>query len=181
MFILEKLDFLINYLLNENNEIKISKLPSKLQDKRNLWRSLCNIRKAETISEEYLSVEKDYLSEELNNRKIVKAKDLKSITDTTIKSNLDNINKICLWKGDITTLQIDCIVNAANSQGLGCFIPCHKCIDNCIHTFSGIQLRLECNSIMQKIERLNTGNAFITKGYNLPAKYVIHTVRSNYL
>ena len=89
--------------------------------------------------------------------------------------------QIYLWKGDITTLELDAIVNAGNSQGLGCFIPCHKCIDNAIHSASGIELRLECNKIMQKIGSLETGKAFITKAYNLPSKYVIHTVRSNYI
>ena len=67
-------------------------------------------------------------------------------------------------------------MNAANSQGLGCFIPCHKCIDNSIHSYSGIQLRLECYEKMKEIKQLKTGEVFITKGYNLPAKYVIHTV-----
>ena len=84
--------------------------------------------------------------------------------------------QICLWQGDITILKIDAIVNAANSQGLGCFIPCHKCIDNAIHSASGVELRLECNKIMQEIGMLQTGKVFITKGYNLPSKYVIHTV-----
>ena len=85
-----------------------------------------------------------------------------------IQKNLKHKNKICLWKGDITTLKMDAIVNAANSQGLGCFIPCHKCIDNAIHSASGVQLRLECNKIMQEIGVLQTGKAFVTKGYNLP-------------
>lgn len=74
-------------------------------------------------------------------------------------------------------MEIDSIVNAANSRGLGCFIPCHKCIDNQINTFAGVGLRLECNEIMKKKDyNLKTGEAIITKGYNLPSKYVIHTV-----
>ena len=72
-------------------------------------------------------------------------------------------------------------MNAGNLQGLGCFIPCHKCIDNAIHSASGIDLSLECNKIMQNIGSLETGKAFITKAYNLPSKYVIHTVRPNYI
>lgn len=88
-------------------------------------------------------------------------------------------NKIILCKGDITTLKVDAIVNAANSQMLGCFVSCHRCIDNAIHTFSGIQLRNECEDIMKKQGSLEqTGNAKITKAYNLPCKYVIHTVGS---
>lgn len=88
-------------------------------------------------------------------------------------------NKIILCKGDITTLKVDAIVNAANSQMLGCFVSCHRCIDNAIHTFSEIQLRNECEDIMKKQGSLEqTGNAKITKAYNLPCKYVIHTVGS---
>lgn len=74
-------------------------------------------------------------------------------------------------------MKIDAIVNCANSQGLGCFVPCHKCIDNQINTFAGISLRLECNEIMKEKDYfLHTGKSFITKGYNLPSKYIIHTV-----
>lgn len=173
---MEKLDFLIDYLLKENKEIKIKELPNNLQEKKNLWRGLCNIREAKPISEEYLKIERDYLSEELKNKQITDVKDIKTIANVIKKSNLENKEKICLWKGDITTLKIEAIVNAANSQGLGCFIPCHKCIDNCINSASGIQLRLECNKKMQEIGKLQTGKAFITKAYNLPSKFVIHTV-----
>ena len=82
-------------------------------------------------------------------------------------------NKV--WKGDITRLKVDAIVNAANSRGLGCFVPMHKCIDNAIHSAAGLQLRWECNNILQGDE-IATGGAIITPGYNLPAKWVIHTV-----
>jgi len=91
-------------------------------------------------------------------------------------------DKISLWQGDITRLQVDAIVNAANSQMLGCFVPCHKCIDNAIHSAAGIQLRDECNRYMQQKRIKNegyeepTGSAMVTKGYNLPCKHVIHTV-----
>ena len=168
---MEKLDFLIGYLLNENKNIKIERIPQNITEKKKLYRSLCNIREAKPISEEYLQKENEYLQEELKKKYITKVQSILPIK----KSKLGN--KICLWKGDITTLEIDAIVNAANSQGLGCFIPCHKCIDNQINTFAGISLRLECNKIMKEKDYfLHTGNAFITKGYNLPAKYVIHTV-----
>ena len=80
-----------------------------------------------------------------------------------------------LWKGDITRLKVDAIVNAANAQALGCWAPLHNCIDNCIHSAAGIQLRKECADIMQG-RLLKTGEAFITQGYNLPARHVIHTV-----
>ena len=86
---------------------------------------------------------------------------------------MQNKDKICLWKGDITLLEIDSIVNAANSGGVRLF---YKCIDNAIHSASGIQLRLECNEKMKQIGKLKTGKAFITSGYNLPSNHVIHTV-----
>lgn len=134
MFILEKLDYLIEYLLKENPEISISKMPTDTIEKKNIYRSLCNIRAPKPISKEYLQVENEYLQEELKKKNITKVDQIKPISQTIKKSNLEYIDKICLWKGDITTLQIDCIVNAANSQGIGCFVPCHKCIDNSIHS-----------------------------------------------
>ena len=146
---MEKLDFLIDYLLKENKKIKIDKIPTNIEEKRKLYRSLCNIREPKAISNEYLEKENEFLQEELKKKNITNAQNIQTISETIKKSNLQNIDKICLWQGDITTLQIDCIVNAANSQGLGCFIPCHKCIDNQINTFAGISLRLECNKIMK--------------------------------
>ena len=166
---MEKLDFLIDYLIKENENIDIKEIPQDLESKKRLYRSLCNIREPKPISEEYIKVENEFLQEE-NIRK--------GITDEEVPKSFINYKgtEICLWQGDITTLKIDAIVNAANLQGLGCFIPCHKCIDNAIHSASGVQLRVECNKIMQKIEILQTGKAFITNGYNLPSKQVIHTV-----
>ena len=81
-----------------------------------------------------------------------------------------------LWQGDITTLAVDAIVNAANSQMLGCFAPCHGCIDNAIHTYVGVQLRHECAKLMREQEEEPTGSAKITKAYNLPCRHVLHTV-----
>lgn len=170
---MEKLEYLINYLIKENKDLKLQNFPKTEQEKKNLFRSLCNIREPKEISKEFLQIQDEYLSEELDKKEITDIAFIKTIDN----SNIENHNKICLWKGDITLLKIDAIVNAANSRGLGCFVPCHKCIDNQIHTFSGIQLRNECNEIMKnRAYFLPTGKAFITKGYNLPAKYVIHTV-----
>ena len=177
---MEKLDYLIEYLLKENTKVNIDKIPTNINDKKNLYRSLCNIREPKPISKEYLEIEKEYLQEELKKKNLTKVEDIMPIVKTIKESSFENKDKICLWQGDITTLQIDSIVNAANSQGLGCFVPCHKCIDNQINTFAGISLRLECNKIMKEKDYfLHTGNAFITKEYNLPAKYVIHTVGPN--
>ena len=177
MMILEKLDFLIQYLLKENREVNIDKLPTDITQKKNLYRSLCNIREPKPISEEYLEVENAYLQEKLEKKDVIKVENIETIFEKYETSELKNSNKICLWEGDITTLQIEAIVNAANSQGLGCFVPCHKSIDNQIHTMAGLELRQACNEIMKKKDyQLKTGEAIITKGYNLPAKYVIHTV-----
>lgn len=162
--ILKPLDFLITYLVEERNEkIEIENLSE--EEKKRLFRSLCNIREPKEISQDFLHMQDMYLQKEIQEKGIVEDIEESKITDN-----------IYLWKGDITTLKIDAIINAANSQGLGCFIPCHKCIDNSIHSYSGIQLRLECYEKMKEIKQLKTGEAFMTKGYNLPAKYIIHTV-----
>lgn len=177
---MENLDYLIEYLLKENKDVSIEELHNNKEVKKNLYRSLCNIREPKPISKEYLQIENEYLQKELKN--ITEVENINTISEIYQNSNLKNDDKICLWKGDITKLEIQTIVNAANSQGLGCFIPCHKCIDNQIQTFAGIQMRLECDKYMRTIDyNLPIGEAFITKGYNLPAKYVIHTVRANYL
>lgn len=166
---MEKLDFLIHYLIKENKNIDIKELPQNIKDKKRLYRSLCNIREPLPISKEYIKIENKFLKEENKVKGIIKSKGIVSLINY-------KGTKICLWKGDITTLNVDAIVNAANSQGLGCFIPCHKCIDNAIHSASGIELRLECNQVMKEIGTLQTGKVFITKAYNLPSKYIIHTV-----
>lgn len=160
---MEELDYLIKYLLNESNQnidIHIGKL-----EKKNLYRALVNIRQPKPISDEFLKVEDKYLQKELNKKEIINTYDRKSL------------DKICLIQGDITKLKIDAIVNAANSQGLGCFVPNHNCIDNQIQTFAGVRMRLECDQYMKTIDyNLKTSKCFITKGYNLPAKNVIHVV-----
>lgn len=174
---MEKLDYLIHYLIKENQEIEIKNMPQTKEEKKNLFRALCNIRNAKEITKEFLKVQDEYLTEELKNKKIIDIKEIETIDTTIPNSRIENKNKICLWKGDITTLKIDAIVNAANSQGLGCFVALHKCIDNQIHSFAGIQLRLACDKIMEEKDyHLETGDAFITKGYNLPCEHVIHTV-----
>lgn len=118
---MEKLDFLIDYLLTENKEIKVEKKPTNEENKKKLWRSLCNIRDANPISNKYLKIEKEYLQEELENKSITKVQDIKPISNIIKETNLQNKDKICLWKGDITALDIEAIVNAANSQGLRLF------------------------------------------------------------
>lgn len=158
----KRLDFLIAYLLKENKKYKGNAIPKETKDKQQLLRALLNIRQPFPIGDDFLKVQDEYLQDRLNERGIVKLEDLSPIEPN-----------IYLWKGDITLVSTDGIVNAANSEMLGCFYPCHNCIDNAIHTYSGVQLRLKCAEIGTKGE---TGKAIITPAYNLPSKYVIHTV-----
>ncbi|SMC70124.1 O-acetyl-ADP-ribose deacetylase (regulator of RNase III), contains Macro domain [Oscillospiraceae bacterium] len=118
------------------------------------------------ITHEFLKIQDEYLQEETAHKGITSLSDLKPIQDG-----------IYLWQGDITTLECDAIVNAANSGMTGCYVPCHACIDNCIHTYAGIQLRYACAEIMRKQGHEEaTGQAKITPAFNLPCKYVLHTV-----
>lgn len=158
------MDYLINYLINERDEI--IDIPSDYYSKRALLRSLMNIRLPVKISDEFLNVQDEFLSNETLNKNLTSIEDI-----TEVKG------KIKLWQGDITTLKVDAIVNAANSKLLGCFVPQHNCIDNVIHSAAGLQLRDECNRIMNNQGHdEEVGKAKITGGYNLPCKYVIHTV-----
>lgn len=159
----DKLDLLIKILCKERGE----SVPAlERHEKGKLFRALVNVREPKAVSEEFLQIQNEYLQEELR---------LKGVTDILDLAPLSP--DIYLWQGDITTLRCDGIVNAANSQMLGCFCPNHYCIDNAIHTFAGVQLRLECNEIMKtQGHEEPTGGAKITLGYNLPCKYVLHTV-----
>ena len=162
----EKRLYLIKYLLSENNKYNDVEIPSNEDDQKKLLRSLFNVRLPAPIYEEFLRVQDEYLKEETR---------LKGITD--IKDLEQTEEGIYLWQGDITTLRCDAIVNAANSGLTGCYIPCHNCIDNIIHTYAGIQLRNECDIIITKQgHEEETGQAKITSAYNLPSKSVIHTV-----
>lgn len=162
----ERLLYLIKYLLSEDRKYAEMPVPESEEERFRLLRSLMNIRPPKPISEDFLAVQDDYLKEVISS---------KGITD--IAGLVPIENGVYLWKGDITTLKCGAIVNAANSQMLGCFQPCHGCIDNAIHTFAGVQLRLECAEIMdrQSIEE-PTGSAKITSAYNLPCRNIIHTV-----
>ena len=171
---MEKLEYLIEYLLKESGR-KIEDYVHR--DKKTLYRALVNIREPKPISEEYLKIEDEYLQEELKKQEITNIEDIQSIEEKYKKSRVTNSDIICLWRGDITKLKIDAIVNESNSKGIGCFIPNHKCVDNQINTFAGVRLRLDCDELMKPLNyHLETGKAIITDGYNLPSKYVIHTV-----
>lgn len=162
----ERLNFLISYLLNEQTEYKNITVPTTIEEKRRLFRSLMNVRPPVPAGKDFLEIQDEYLKERLMERGVTKKEDL-----TPMQPGL------YLLKGDITTLAADAIVNAANSQLLGCFVPCHSCIDNAIHTYAGVQLRLECERIMaQQQSGERAGRAKITEAYNLPCRYVLHTV-----
>lgn len=162
----ERLNFLIEYLLSENESFLDISIPNDFILKKQLFRDLINIRSPLPISKKFIETQDKYLKEEILQKGIVHLKDISQIK-----------KGIYLWKGDITRLEVDAIVNAANSAMLGCFVPNHKCIDNAIHTYSGVQLRLKCKEIMDKKNTLEkTGNAEITPAYNLPSKYILHTV-----
>ena len=162
----ERRIFLIQELLKENNRYDDMEIPQDFEEQRALLRALMNVRIAKNVDDEFIKVQDEYLKEEIKRKGIVDIDDLKPIKDG-----------IYLWQGDITTLRCDVIVNAANSGMTGCYVPNHRCIDNCIHSFAGVQLRLECDEIMTKQGYSEpTGQAKITKSYNLPCKYIIHTV-----
>ena len=158
---MNRLDYLIEYLLKEDPRYSEMQIPEDLQGKRDLFRALRNVRWPKPVSEEFLRLQDEELRAQLQEKGVVE---------------LLNV-PMQIWQGDITRLKVDAIVNAANSQMLGCFHPLHKCIDNAIHSAAGVQLREECYQMMlQQCNEEPTGQAKITKSYNLPCKYVIHTV-----
>ncbi len=167
---LEKIMYLNAVLLSEMPQYKsqAEEFSPSYEEQLRLLRSLMNVRPPMSLDEEFLKVQDELLSEEVKLKGTVKITELRPI-----KGN----KQLYIWKGDITTLEVDAIVNAANAALLGCFIPCHGCIDNAIHSVAGLQLRRECDELIQKQgHEEETGLAKLTMGYNLPSKYVIHTV-----
>ena len=154
----KRLEWLCRYLLDENPRYRQMPVPDSLQERRDLFRALMNVRPPTPASEEFLRVQDEQLQVQLAEKGVVE------IVGQSLRE----------WQGDITRLMVDAIVNAANSQMLGCFVPLHRCIDNAIHSAAGVQLRLACEEMMHGTEE-PTGSARITSGFNLPAKYVIHT------
>ena len=158
--------FLIRSLLNERPEYRDWRIPQDVSDQKLLLRGLMNVRPAQACSPEFLRVQDAYLRQ---------ATAEKGITDCSDLSPMQP--GLYLWQGDITTLKCDAIVNAANSGMTGCYIPNHRCIDNAIHTFAGVQLRLACAEIMERQGCPEpTGQAKITPAFNLPCRYILHTV-----
>lgn len=162
----EKRLFLIQALLKEQPQYRDIAIPADAESQRQLLRGLMNIRAPRRIGAEFLRVQDAYLQGEIS---------AKGITDI---ADLTPINPgLYLWQGDITTLRCDAIVNAANSGMTGCYVPNHRCIDNAIHTYAGVELRLACEEMMEQQGYPEpTGQAKITPAFNLPCKYVLHTV-----
>lgn len=160
--------YLIQELLSEQPQYRDMEIPNNIEEQKRLLRSLMNIRSPRPIGAEFLKVQDEYLSEEVKE---------KGITDSNTLPVSPINDRLILWRGDITTLKIDAIVNAANSALRGCFVPCHSCVDNIIHSVSGIQLRLACDELMNEQGYDEpTGKAKITPAFNLPCRYVFHTV-----
>lgn len=159
---------LIRTLAGEMPQYRKVEIPEDEAGQKQLIRALMNVRPPLPPGREFLEIQDTYLRDEIMKRGIVDASSLAPVKEGS---------RIFLWQGDITRLRADAIVNAANSALLGCFHPLHSCIDNAIHSFSGIQLRLACNEIMRaQGHEEPTGTAKITPGYNLPSRYVLHTV-----
>ena len=178
----ERLNYLLHEFKEDSGRYKDMEVGEDYREKRMALRSLMNIRMPGWMKEDVVKVQDEFLAEEAREKGIVTLQDIPSVKEA-YKSSHPYADKLSIWQGDITRLSVDAIVNAANSQMLGCFVPCHRCIDNAIHSAAGIQLREECSQYMgrQKMKygpgyEEPTGQAVLTKGYGLPAKYVIHTV-----
>ena len=162
----EKRLFLIRSLLKESQFGQKQELPADSEQQKILLRGLMNVRRPQSIAPDFLRVQDEYLQGEIAARGITDVESLEPVQP-----------KLYLWQGDITTLKCDAIVNAANSGMTGCYVPNHRCIDNAIHTFAGVELRLACAEMMEKQGYPEpTGQAKITPAFNLPCKYVLHTV-----
>ena len=162
----ERRKYLIMAFLKEQPQYSKIEIPLNEQEQKILLRSLLNIRMPLPVNDEFLIIQDAYLQEETRQKGI------------TSIDGLEPLQKgLYLWSGDITTFRCDGIVNAANSQMLGCFCPNHGCIDNAIHTYAGVQLRLACAELMKRQgHEEETGKAKITPAFNLPCQYVLHTV-----
>lgn len=162
----ERRMYLIRALIDEQPQYAGLEIPRSAAEQKLLLRALFNIRMPKNADIDFLRVQDAYLQEEIRRKGVTDISDLQPLAEG-----------LYLWQGDITTLRCDAIVNAANSQMLGCFCPNHGCIDNAIHTFAGVQLRLACAELMEKQgHEEETGRAKITPAFNLPSRYVLHTV-----
>lgn len=177
-----RLDYLLKQFKEDSLQYKDLEVGDDYEEKRRALRSLMNIRKPRSMHEDVIKIQDEFLAEEAREKGVVSLDMIPTVAGQYGSRHVF-ADKISVWQGDITRIRAGAIVNAANSQMLGCFVPCHRCIDNAIHSAAGIQLRAECNRYMErrKIQYGSwyeepTGQAVLTKGYNLPSEYVIHTV-----
>ena len=177
----ERLDLLVEEFKEDSVQYRNLETPGDTEGKKRILRSLMNIRMPKMMSASVLRVQDEYLQGRIRENGIVSLNEIPTIAENGSRHAL--ADKLSIWQGDITRLAVDAIVNAANSQMLGCFVPMHTCIDNCIHTFAGIQLRAECDRQMKKLRaeygpdyEQPTAVPMLTDGYNLPAKKVVHIV-----
>ncbi len=162
----ERRTYLINRLLSERPEYRSTAIPDDVGAQKQLLRGLMNLRAPSGADEDFLRIQDEYLQEELSEKGITELSSLKPVEPG-----------LYIWQGDITTLRCDAIVNAANSGMTGCYVPNHRCIDNAIHTYAGLRLRLACAELMEKQGFPEpVGTAKITPAFDLPCKYVLHTV-----
>ena len=177
----ERLDLLVEEFKEDSVQYKNLETPGDTEGKKRILRSLMNIRMPKMMPTSVLQVQDEYLQGRIRENGIVFLNEIPTIAENGSRHAL--ADKLSIWQGDITRLAVDAIVNAANSQMLGCFVPMHTCIDNCIHTFAGIQLRAECDRQMRKLRAEHgpdyeqpTAIPMLTDGYNLLAKKVVHIV-----
>ena len=177
----ERLDYLVKEFKADSVQYRDLETPADTEGKKRLLRSLMNIRMPHPMEDRVLEIQNEYLCERIRENGIVTLSDIPTISDQG--SSHAFADRLSIWQGDITRLAVDAVVNAANAQMLGCFQPCHSCIDNCIHTFAGVQLRAECARQMNTL-RIRYGRNYeqptavpmLTDGYNLPARKVVHIV-----
>lgn len=164
----DNLQYLLRTLIGERREYAGWQIPDTLEQQQSMMRALLNMRSPQPVSEAFLQAQDAELQQQLADKGVVAVSDI-----APCKSD----GRFRIWQGDITRLQTDAIVNAANCALLGCFMPLHRCIDNAIHSAAGVQLRLECDRLMMEQGHPEpTGCAKMTPGYNLPSRYVLHTV-----
>jgi O-acetyl-ADP-ribose deacetylase (regulator of RNase III) len=176
----ETINKILNYLSTENKTFNPENPNISYKEKRKLIRALLNVRSPKPIESSILDLLNRLLQSELLEAGIINVDTLEPISKELFDMELRHGNKLYLWKGDITKINSDAIVNAANNTMLGCFTPLHNCIDNAIHSASGPQLRDDCNKIISlQGKPESVGLAKVTKAYNLPSKFVIHTVGPN--
>lgn len=178
----KRLDYLLKEFKKDSLHYRDLEVADDYEEKRMALRSLMNIRGPRPMREDVVKIQDEFLTAETEEKGIISLDMIPTVAEQYGSKHIF-ADKISVWQGDITRIRAGAVVNAANSQMLGCFVPCHRCIDNAIHSAAGIELREECSRYMNRRKMQYgfryeepVGRAVLTKGYNLPAEYVIHTV-----